>query len=134
MRTWFLVLLAATPLLAGAEASCGCSTAKISKAVLTRGVNDGQPVDEVTSFKTTDTTLHLLVRLSHAPPDTELSAVWSVVDAGGVRDLEIDRATVKTGDFADFTLTKDDGWPPGKYRVTVSMNGKEAKTLDFQVQ
>jgi hypothetical protein len=136
---WPLVVLALLPLLGGADDGCKCSTAKITSATLARGYDAqaGKALDPTNVFKPADTVLHLVVTTAHVPSGTKVGAEWWAVEAGGVKDQKIDAAVLdleSTG-VVHFTLSRPDrGWPVGKYKVIVALDGKPNRTLEFEVK
>ena len=50
-------------------------------------------------------------------------------------NLKIDEVTTTVGDgTVPFTLTNDNLWPVGKYKVDLFINDKLKQTIDFEVQ
>jgi len=121
-----------TLLIAILACSGSVSTANIPEAWLS--------TDEAGSNRTTvfsqDAVFYAQVQLKNAPDDTELKAVWTAVNADGVEpNLQIMETDYTGGDEqVHFSLSNDDLWPTGEYKVEIFLNGKLDKTLTFQVQ
>jgi len=108
------------------------STANISDAWMSA---DEDGAERVTAFAQ-DAVFYAQVDLQNAPDDTTLKAVWIAVE---VQDTEpnfmIDETELATGDgLVHFTLSNDNLWPTGKYKVDLYINGELASTLEFQVR
>ena len=120
-------------------AACGfsVSTANVKSAVLSRGYENGDAVDPTTTFAPTDQTIHLVVKVGNAPDGTTLKAIWYIVEVQGSQPGEIDQTslTLNSGqDTADFTLSNNQAWPAGKYKVELYLNDKLNQPLEFEVQ
>jgi hypothetical protein len=113
----------------------------IEKTVLAKKTDDG--FDPVKSFKPNDT-FAVLVFLSEAKVGTKLKAVWTIVDAGGAQDkkimekrIELTEDAVKGVEEANrinFSLTPEDPFPAGDYKVDIYLNGELAKTVPFTIK
>jgi ABC-type Fe3+-citrate transport system substrate-binding protein len=114
--------------------ACGfsASTANIKDSYLAK--------DEAGKEKTTvypqDSVFYCIVTLANAPNDTTLKAVWTAVDAKDTApNFKIDEVSTTTGDgTVPFTLTNDNLWPVGKYKVDLYLNDVLKQTLNFEVQ
>ena len=131
-----LLALAVVALVAVA---CGfnVSTAKIKDAVLAKGYDNGEAVDPTTVFAQDDLTIHLVVKVANAPDDTTVKAVWQIAQIEGYDPGVIDETslTLDSGqDSLDFTLSNDQLWPVGKYKVDLYLNDKLDRTLEYEVQ
>jgi hypothetical protein len=108
------------------------STANIKNAYMAR---DQEGKERTTSYEPGQV-FYAIVNLSNAPSDTTLKAAWIAVDAQGVepnKPLKESEITTDSGQVY-FSLNSDQPWAPGKYKVDISLNGKPANTLEFQVQ
>jgi len=108
------------------------STANISDAWMSA---DEDGTERVTAFAQ-DAVFYAQVDLQNAPDDTTLKAVWIAVE---VQDTEpnfvINETELATGDgLVHFTLSNDNLWPIGKYKVDLYINGELASTLEFEVR
>jgi hypothetical protein len=109
------------------------STAKISEAYMTAN-EDGSGTTTIFSG---DQTFYCIVKVSNAPDDTTLKAVWTAVDVEGVDPgFLIDEVELTTDGQNEFTfnLQNDGLWPAGNYKVEIFLNGTLDQTLEFAVQ
>jgi len=127
---FWLVILAVV--LASVACEFSASTANITNAVMTK---DQEGKNQVTVYAPTDP-FYCIVSLANAPEDTKVKAVWIAVDVAGVTaNTQILEKELTTGlDKVTFTLTNDNPWPAGKYKVDIQLNGTTAKTVEFQVK
>jgi hypothetical protein len=126
----FLALMALFLSVLACEASA--STANISDAWLS---TDEAGAERVTAFAQ-DAVIYAQVDLQNAPDDTVLKAAWTAVEAQDTEpNLAITETELTTGSgLIHFTLSNDNLWPTGKYKVDIYMNDQLAKTLDFEVR
>jgi hypothetical protein len=113
----------------------------IEKTVLAREVEDR--FEPVKSFKPDDT-FAVLVFLSEPKIGTKLKAVWAIVDAGGQQDKKILEKTVEITPEAikgveepnriNFSLTPNEPFPAGDYKVDIYLNNELAKTVEFNIK
>lgn len=110
------------------------STAKIASAKLAA---DEAGTQETTGFAQDQKTFYCIVQLANAPEDTKLKAVWTAVEVEGEQpNTLIDQAETTAGNQNQFTfsLTNDQPWPIGKYKVDLYLNDKLDRTLEFEVR
>ena len=62
----------------------------------------------------------------------KLSAKWTYQD-GQVVDSQ-EKAVMSGPQVTDFSITKPDGWPAGKYKVEISLDGNVVQSRDFEVK
>jgi hypothetical protein len=113
----------------------------IEKCTLVK--DTGKDFQPVKTFKPADT-FGVLVQLSEALEGTEVTGVWTAVDAGEMHDKKIFEKQVeftaesikkaKNPSRVDFTFTHDDPYPTGDYKFDVYLNGKLVDTLKFKVE
>ena len=134
MNTRRLSLVMVLVALLGATLACGgevsVSTAKVADAYMS--------TDEAGSVPTTvygqDAVFYAQVQLQNAPDDTVLKAVWTVVDAQDTESgLVIDEAEITGSDPVFFSLTNNDLWPMGTYKVDIYLDGEPVNTINFSV-
>ena len=117
------------------------SEVTIEKTVLAKETADG--FDSVKSFKPDDT-FAVLVFLSEPKIGTKLKAVWTIVDAGEMQDKKLLEKKieltpdaikgVKEANRINFSLTHDNPYPAGDYKVEIYLNGELAKTVEFRIK
>ena len=84
------------------------------------------------SFKPNDT-IYASIATSGAAPSATLKARWTYQDGQVVN--ESTQTIAPTGDTrTEFHISKPDGWPAGKYKLELSLNGASAATKDFEVE
>ena len=114
---------------------------QVEKLTLVR--DTGENFEAVKKFKTTDT-FGVLVKLSEAKTGTKVKAVWIAANAGGMEDKKIFEKEVafteetlknaKIKDRVDFTLSHDNPYPTGEYKVEIYLNGELADSIDFEIE
>ncbi|MFO0632028.1 MAG: hypothetical protein U0168_04175 [Nannocystaceae bacterium] len=121
----------------GHEVSVSVTSARIDTVALARAVEGERAIEPSSTFAPEDRDLHALVAVSHVPPDTKFIGAWFAVDAGGVKDLMIDRSEYLAAGgttSVHFTLSNDGPWPPGAYRFDVQIAGESPRTTAFTVR
>ena len=95
--------------------SFSASTANIKEAYMAQ---DEAGTEKATVYPQ-DSVFYCIVTLANAPDDTTLKAVWTAVEAQDTDpNLKIDEVTTTMGDgTVPFTLTNDNLWPVGKYKI-----------------
>ena len=127
------MLLALTVLVLSALAcEFSASTANISDAWMSI---DEDGAERVTTFAQ-DAVFYAQVDLQNAPDDTALKAVWMAVEAQDTEpNFVINETEFITGSgLVHFTLSNDNLWPIGKYKVDIYMNEELVQTLEFEVR
>ena len=122
-----------------ALSACGfsISTANIQDATLAKGYDNGNAVDPTNVFAAEDQEIHLVVNVGNAPDDTNVKTVWSMVAVAGYEPAVLYEKplTLNSGEtVAHFTLTSDQPWPAGSYKVEVYLNDKLDRTLEYEVK
>jgi len=122
-----------------ALSACGFSfsTANIQDATLGRGYDNGSVVDPTTVFAQEDQEIQLVVNVANAPDDTQVKAVWSIVDVAGHEPTVLYESPLTLNseeNVAHFSLTNDQPWPAGKYKVEIYLNDKPDKTIEYEVE
>ena len=75
---------------------------------------------------------------------TKVKGIWMIVDAGEMRDKKIFEkevtftkealANTKIKDRVDFTLSHDNPYPTGDYKVEIYLNGELSDTVEFSIE
>ena len=106
---------------------------RVSQIDLGRSVNADKTInDNAASFKPNDTIYASIATRGTAATAT-LKARWTYQDGQVVN--ESTQTIAPTGDArTEFHVSKPDGWPTGKYKLEVSLNGSSATTKDFEVE
>jgi hypothetical protein len=116
----------AEPVPAPAPAAMTVTTVDLGNAV----GSDNRVVAPMTSFAKTDT-IHASVATDGGTAGN-LTAKWSFQD-GQVVDTQ-DKSVAAGPQVTDFSITKPDGWPAGKYTLEISSGGMVAQTREFEVK
>ena len=90
---------------------------------------DNKVAAPATTFATKDT-IHASVATDGA--GGKLSAKWTYQDGQAVDSQEKDVAAGPQ--VSDFSISKPDGWPAGKYKVEISLDGSVVQSRDFEVK
>ena len=119
------------------------SQVTIEKTVLARDIEAEHKFVPVKSFMPDDT-FAVLVFLSEAKVGTKVKAVWTIVDAGEMQDKKLLEKKieltpeviegVKEANRINFSLTHNNPYPPGDYKVDIYLNGDLAKTVAFKIK
>ncbi len=64
----------------------------------------------------------------------KLGAKWTHVDSNQTVHEESKDITFAGDGVTDFQISKPDGWPTGKYKVEISLDGAVVQTRDFEVK
>ena len=103
-------------------------------------VSDSEDGDAMQSFTPDTAKIFLHAGLVDVASGSKLSSNWIAEDTNGVAppNYKIDSATVDVGmltNVATFSLSKpNSGWPVGKYRVDLFIDGKAASAVHFEVE
>ena len=118
------------------ETTSGAATSaavRVADVKLGRALGaDKRLTDETDDFRPGDT-IYAVVETRGTGPNTSLQARWTYQD-GQVVD-ESSRSIAAAGeDVTEFHISKPGGWPKGKYKVEISLNGAAAESEDFEVK
>lgn len=64
----------------------------------------------------------------------KLGAKWTHVDSNQTVHEESRDLTFAGDGVTDFQISKPDGWPTGKYRVEITLDGAVVQTREFEVK
>ncbi len=108
------------------------SAFKVAGIALGRAIAADKTVaDPTDSFKPTDT-IYVSVRTEGGASSARLSARWTYEDGQLVGDTT--QTVAATGPaVTEFHVSKSDGWPAGRYKVEVSLDGASAGHKEFRV-
>lgn len=111
----------------------GSRTVAVTQIDLGRSLNSDLTINDNTdTFRPTDV-IYASIE-TKGPGSATLAVRWT--DANNRLIDETSRAISPTDEAArtEFHISKPDGWPEGKYKVTVLVNGTEAGTKEFEVK
>ena len=116
----------------GATGTSGTAV-RVSKIDMGRSLAADKTInDNTASFKPNDT-IYASIATEGAAATATLKARWTYQEGQVVN--ESTQTLAPTGDArTEFHISKSDGWPPGKYKLEVFLNGSSAATRDFQVE
>ena len=118
----------------GATGTSGTAVAvRVSQVDMGRSLTVARTIDDTTdSFKPNDTIYASILTQGTAATAT-LKVRWTYQDGQVVNDST--QTIAPTGDArTEFHVSKPDGWPTGKYKLDVFLNGSSAATRDFVVE
>ena len=91
----------------------------------------------MTTFGTTDT-IYAAVSTGTSDPAAsvagKLGAKWTHVDSNQVVHEESRDIALAGDGVTDFQISKPDGWPAGKYKVEILLDGAVVQTREFEVK
>jgi hypothetical protein len=93
---------------------------------------DKRVTDETDDFRPTDV-IYAVVETQGSGSTAALQARWTYED-GQVVDESSQNISAAGGDFTEFHISKPSGWPKGKYKVEIRLNGQPVETEDFEVK
>lgn len=134
IRTTWLVLIVLVLALGLVLAACGDQTPHVTSATLGTVVDSSQIKDPKTTFAPTDHMIHLLVSVDNALQNTTVGAKWYDVNNSNRLLFQSDATLDPFNTTADFALTSANDWTVGKYQVSVYLNSKQERTIDFVVK
>jgi hypothetical protein len=92
---------------------------------------DKTVVAAATAFKPADT-IYAAVKTDGTSTGATLAAKWTFEDGQTVHQESVSIAPTGPA-MSEFHISKPDGWPAGKYKVEISLNGNPAGSRDFEV-
>jgi hypothetical protein len=106
---------------------------RVSQIDMGRSLNADKTINDNTdSFKPNDT-IYASIATEGTGATATLKARWTYQDGQVVN--ESSQTIAPAGDArTEFHVSKPDGWPPGKYKLEVFVNGSSAATKDFEVE
>ena len=106
---------------------------KVSGIEMGKGIGaDKRVTAPATSFKPKDT-IYVSVATDGAAASKTITAKWSYEDGQTVK--EGSESIAPTGPATtEFHIAKPSGWPEGKYKVEIAVDGAPAGSKDFEVK
>jgi hypothetical protein len=106
---------------------------RVSQIDMGRSLNADKTINDNTdSFKPNDT-IYASIATEGTAPTATLKARWTYQEGQVVN--ESTQTIAPTGDArTEFHISKPDGWPTGKYKLEVFLNGSSAATRDVDVE
>ena len=114
------------------------TTASVNSVDLGNAVGaDMRVTAPMTSFAPKDTIIAAVATGTSDPAASvagKLGAKWTHVDSSQVVHEETKDITFAGDGVTDFQISKPDGWPTGKYKVEISLDGAVVQTREFEVK
>ena len=114
------------------------TTASVNSVDLGNAVGaDMRVTAPMTSFAPKDTIIAAVATGTSDPAASvagKLGAKWTHVDSSQTVHEETKDITFAGDGVTDFQISKPDGWPTGKYKVEISLDGTVVQTRDFDVK
>jgi hypothetical protein len=108
-------------------------TVRVTGVELGRSVgSDGRITERADSFRPNDT-IYASVNTEGTATGTTLSARWTFED-GQVVDERSQPVSSSGAVVTAFHIAKPDGFPAGRYKVEIRLNGQVAESKDFEVK
>ena len=117
----------------GTVGTTGSSVVRVTDVSLGRAIGSDKAVtDSTDKFRPTDT-IYASVATDGTAQSATLRAKWTFEDGQTVD--ETSRTIAPSGrERTEFHIAKPDGWPKGKYKLEVSLNGNVVPSRDFEVK
>jgi hypothetical protein len=93
---------------------------------------DGRVAAAKTTFAPTDT-IYVSVITDRPPAGATLSARWTYENGQLVSEGR-ESLTSSDRNATEFHIAKPDGWPAGRYKVAIALNGAPAGAREFEVR
>ena len=115
------------------EKSTETSAIKVTNVDLGRNVGGDKHITDATTTFSPNDVIYASVQTSGSSPSTIVKVRWTYQDGQVVEESE--QTIAPSGDEAtEFHISKPDGWPQGKYKAEVYLNGQLVQTKDFEVK
>ena len=116
----------------GANPNASTANVTVTSVDLGKSIGSDKKVAESTDKFTPSDVIYASVATSGASAGSTIKARWTYQD-GQVVD-ESSQPIATAGDaVTEFHVSKPGGWPAGKYKVEISVNGTSSQTKDFEV-
>ena len=131
---------AAAPAAASTSASAAAAPAaaagfQVSSITLGDAINSDHKVKkEVTSFSPSQKTIYVSVDTTGNTPGATLNAKWTYLDKNQTIVSTSQSIVADSPSTTTFSMKNPDLWPEGKYKVDVSLDGKQVASKTFEVK
>jgi hypothetical protein len=106
---------------------------QVSKVDLGRNVGSDKRVTDPTTEFHPNETIYATVLTNGSAPNATVTARWTYQD-GQIVEETTQAVAPGTDAATEFHISKPDGWPAGKYKLEVLVNGTPAATKEFEVK
>lgn len=121
-----------------APASTMATTASVTGVDLGNTIGADMKVGTPASTFAAKDTIYASIATATADPTASIPAKlgtkWTHVDSNQVVSEESRDVTLSGTGSTEFHIAKPDGWPPGKYRVDVTLDGTQVQSREFEVK
>lgn len=127
-----------TPGLEPAPPAPAAATATVTSVDLGNAVGADRKVGTPATTFTPRDTIYASIGTTTSDPAAsvpgKVGVKWTHVDSNQVVSEESRDVTLTGTGNTEFHIAKPDGWPTGKYRVEVSLDGNVVQTREFEVK
>lgn len=106
---------------------------RVTDVKVGRGLGADQRLTEETDELRPADVIYAVVETQGSGPNTALQARWTYED-GQVVDETSRNISAAGDDVTEFHISKPSGWPKGKYKVEILLNGTPTASEDFEVK
>jgi len=109
----------------------------IEEVYLAKDDGEGKAGEQVTEFRTTDIPIYCVILLESNKQAIVKMNFVAVAVAGVKPETKVVTASYTTKDGqnrVNFTGRPEGKWTPGTYRVDLFLDGKRARTVEFQIK
>ena len=122
---------AAAPAAPAAAAGFQVSTITLGDVV----TNDHKVKKEVTTFSPSQKTIYVSVDTTGSTPGATINAKWSYLEGNGQVVTSTSQSIIADGpSTTTFRVQNPNLWPEGKYKVDISVDGKQVASKNFEVK
>lgn len=108
------------------------SALNVTSVDIGRGLNEDKSIrDGTDSFRRNDT---IFASIQTSGAGTGIIGVRWLFEDGQIVDQSTQSISPTTETRTEFHIAKPDGWPVGKYRLEVTLNGAVVETEEFEVK
>lgn len=118
---------------AGHDAGTHAADVSVSAVELGRGVDAEKRVTERVEVFGPRDVIYASVVTNGTADDAKLKARWVYQDGQVVEETE-QTISPQGAAATEFHVSKPDGWPAGKYRLEVFLNGTQVESRTFEVK
>lgn len=109
---------------------------QVSSVTLGDSVNNEHKVrKDMTSFTPNQKTLYVSVDTTGSTQGATLNAKWSYLEGNGEEVMSTSQSVITDGPATTtFRVQNPDLWPAGKYKVDISVDGKQVASKAFEIK
>ena len=115
------------------SAAPGTATLRVADVELGKGLTADKRIQNATDDFAANDTIYASVRTTGTASNATLMARWTFEDGQVVQ--ETSQPIAPTGDAnSEFHISKPGGFPKGKYKVEVFLNGQSVDSEEFEIK